>query len=169
MEQLQLLPDLLDFNLKIVFVGYNPSLRSAEVGHNFAGPSNRFWKILYQARITPRLYSYYEDGLLLELGFGLTNIVARPTKSAAEITREEFRTGRDLLKQKLVKFQPGTVCYVGSGVYKAFTGKERTAWGFQTVNCLPGINDFVAPNTSGLVRISLAEQTDIYTKLQASL
>jgi len=164
-----LLPDLLDYNLKIIFVGYNPSIRSAEVGHNFAGSSNRFWKILYQVGLTPRLYSFTEDRLLLQLGYGLTNIVARPTKSAAEIKREEYQEGRELLYQKLLKYQPRYVCYVGAGVYKAFTGQEKTVWGFQTVNHLPGIRDFVAPNPSGLVRMTLAEQTAIYAELRASL
>lgn len=159
------MPDLLTDGLKVVFVGYNPSLKSAELGHNFASPSNRFWKVLFRAGLTPYQFNYAEDGLLQALGYGMTNIVSRPTKTAAEISKVEFQQGREILAQKLLKYQPEIVSYVGAGVYRAFTGKEKTAWGFQTVGYLPGIKDFVAPNTSGLVRMPLAEQVAIYRKL----
>lgn len=163
------MPDLLTYGLKVVFVGYNPSPRSAELGHNFAGHSNRFWKILYLAGLTTYQFSYSEDGSLLELGYGMTNIVSRPTKSVAEIRKEEFQQGREILTKKLLEFRPKIVCYVGAGVYKALSGKEKTIWGFQTVSYLPGIIDFVAPNTSGLVRIPLAEQVAIFAELRSAL
>ena len=81
-------------NLKILFVGFNPSIRSSATGHHFANPNNRFWRILHDAGLTPRKYDAAEDGKLLELGMGITNIVARPTKAADEITREEYKDGK---------------------------------------------------------------------------
>jgi len=72
------LPDYLRPGLELVLVGINPGLRSAEVGHHFAGPTNRFWDLLYDSGITPRRLSYEEDSLLLDFGIGITNIADRP-------------------------------------------------------------------------------------------
>ena len=80
----QPLPDHLRPGLRILFVGFNPGLHSVRVGHHYAGPSNRFWALLHRAGLTPRLFEPREDGLLPQLGYGLTNIVDRPTRSAAE-------------------------------------------------------------------------------------
>ncbi|MHB1421051.1 MAG: mismatch-specific DNA-glycosylase, partial [Bacillota bacterium] len=93
------IPDYLRLGLDILFVGYNPSILSGKSGHHYANPRNRFWQILNEAGLTPRKYRPEEDQYLLELGYGLTNIVARPTRSAAEITREEYAQGRQLLAQ----------------------------------------------------------------------
>lgn len=164
-----LLPDLLKPDLAVIFVGFNPSLRSARLGHHFAGRSNRFWKILYLAGLTDRLLAYQEDGRLLDYGYGLTNIVSRPTQRADEITSEEYREGRRILREKIGLYQPRIVCYVGAGVYKAFTAKEKKVWGYQETSVIPGSRDFVAPNTSGLVRLALEEQVKIYRQLRNSI
>jgi len=81
--------DHLKEDLTILFVGFNPSIRSGELGHHYANPNNRFWKILFEAGLTPRKYEAAEDAKLLEIGYGFTNIVERPTKAADEITKEE--------------------------------------------------------------------------------
>lgn len=158
-------PDILRIGLKIVFVGYNPGIRSGETGHHFANPTNRFWKILYETGLTARLYTPAEDGLLLELGYGLTNIVPRCTRAAADIKPEEFARGRSELLQKLHIYKPRVVCLVGKGVYQAYSGKRSASWGFQADNIIPGIKDFVAPNTSGLVRMKLDQLAAIYRML----
>lgn len=152
--------------LNIVFVGYNPSLRSGETGHHFANATNRFWKVLYLAGLTPREYKPQEDALLLELGYGLTNIVARPTRAAADITRPEYQAGRLILKNKLELYQPNTVCFVGKGVYQEYSGQRQAAWGFQPRPSIAGVQDFVAPSTSGLVRMPLEELLKIYRQLR---
>jgi len=58
------LPDRLAPDLKILFVGINPGLRSASLGHHYAGHSNRFWKLLYEANLVPEPLTYREDGRL---------------------------------------------------------------------------------------------------------
>jgi TDG/mug DNA glycosylase family protein len=152
-------------NLKILFVGFNPSIRSSETGHHFANPNNRFWRILYEAGLTPRKFAASEDDQLLELGFGITNIVSRPTKAAAEIGKEEYLEGREILKRKIAKLKPKIVCYVGKGVYLEFSGRKKAPWGIQEEAVVPDTIDFVAPSTSGLVRMPLEETTAIYKKL----
>lgn len=166
MEQLfNEIPDHLRKNLYIVFVGFNPSLKSAETGHHYANPNNRFWKVLYESGLTPRKYSPYEDFKLLDLGYGFTNIVARPTKTAAEITKEEYKKGSEILREKLMFYRPRMVCFVGKGVYEQYSGRKKVDWGKQPEETIPGIIDFVAPSTSGLVRMKVDEMIAIYKEL----
>lgn len=159
------IPDHLRKNLDIVFVGFNPSLKSAETGHHYANPNNRFWKVLYESGLTPRKYSPYEDFKLLDLGYGFTNIVARPTKTAAEITKEEYKKGSEILQEKLMFYRPRMVCFVGKGVYEQYSGRKKVDWGKQPEETIPGIIDFVAPSTSGLVRMKVDEMIAIYKEL----
>lgn len=161
----KLVSDYLQPGLRIVFVGFNPSLRSAEVGHHYASPSNRFWTILYKAGLTDRIYLPEEDYLLLEKGYGFTNIVERPTRSAADIGRDEYRAGRRELKRKIQTYQPQLVCYVGKGVYQEYSGKRQITWGLQADSVVKEVKDFVAPSSSGLVRMPLDEVVSIYSKI----
>ncbi|MBM7662511.1 TDG/mug DNA glycosylase family protein [Bacillus mesophilus] len=163
--ELNPIPDHLAHNLNIVFIGFNPSIRSGETGNHFSNPSNRFWKILHESGITPRLYTTNEDRDLLKLGYGLTNIVERPTKEALEITKEEYEEGRQLLKQKLSKYKPKVACYVGKGVYQEFSKQKKIKWGAQPESMVEGVIDFVAPSSSGLVRMRLDEIVSIYKQI----
>lgn len=160
------IPDHLREGLDILFVGYNPSLRSAETGHHYANPSNRFYKLLHLAGLTPRLYKPDEDAALLELGYGFTNIVSRPTKAADEITKEEYEQGRGALRRKIETYRPHTVCFVGKGVYEQYSGRRSAAWGFQPEPVVAGVRDFVAPSSSGLVRMRLEEMAAIFRRLR---
>ena len=161
------IPDHLQEGLRVVFVGFNPSLRSGETGHHYANPNNRFWTILHQAGLTPRKYRPEEDRQLIELGYGLTNIVARPTRAAAEISPEEYEQGRQELLEKIRRFRPRVVCFVGKGVYEQYSGRKNISWGVQAEGKVPGVKEFVAPSSSGLVRMSLPEVVAIYRELRA--
>lgn len=158
--------DHLQKNLQIVFVGFNPSLKSGETGHHYANPNNRFWRILFEAGLTTRLFSPNEDNKLLGQGMGLTNIVSRPTKSADEITKEEYKEGRRELKEKIEHYRPAIVCYVGKGVYQEFSKRKQVQWGLQSQSVVEGVLDFVAPSSSGLVRMKLEEIVEIYRQLK---
>lgn len=152
-------------DLKILFVGFNPSIRSSETGHHFANPNNRFWRILFEAGLTPRKFDSVEDYKLLELGMGLTNIVARPTKAADEITKEEYKEGKEILRKKIEQLKPIVVCFVGKGVYQEYSGVKNVPWGKQENAVVSGTIDFVAPSSSGLVRMRLDEIVEIYKQL----
>ncbi|WP_203334574.1 G/U mismatch-specific DNA glycosylase [Planococcus beigongshangi] len=166
---MQSIPDHLSPNLKILFVGFNPSIRSSETGYHYANPSNRFWKILYEAGLTPRKMLPEENSQLLELGFGLTNIVARPTKEAVEISKDEYQIGAEKLKKKISRYQPQAVCFVGKGVYQQYSRKRQVSWGEQAEPVIPGIVEFVAPSSSGLVRMKVNEIVEIYRGLHKYL
>lgn len=162
---LQPISDHLKEGLFILFVGFNPSIRSSETGHHYANPNNRFWTILYKAGLTPRKFSSEEDGMLLEYGYGFTNIVSRPTKTAEEITKEEYKKGREELRQKIKYFKPKVVCFVGKGVYQQYSGRQKVSWGLQEESVVEGTLDFVAPSSSGLVRMKLDDIVSIYADL----
>lgn len=163
------IPDHLDHGLSVLFIGFNPSLQSGEVGHHYANPRNNFWRILYHAGLTPRLYDATEDGELLRIGYGFTNIVARPTRGAENITREEYNEGRDILRSKLSLYLPQVACYVGKGVYTELSRRTQVEWGFQEESVVDGVQDFVAPSSSGLVRMPMSEIVGIYKQLNETL
>jgi TDG/mug DNA glycosylase family protein len=157
------IPDHIREGLSILFIGFNPSIRSGETGHHYANPSNRFWRILHQAGLTSRLYKPNEDDELLRLGYGFTNIVPRPTLTAAEITAEEYAEGRAALRRKIETYRPQVACFVGKGVYEQYCGKRKGIdWGAQKEPVVPGIVEYVCPSSSGLVRMKLEEMVAIF-------
>jgi TDG/mug DNA glycosylase family protein len=101
------------------------------------------------------------------MNYGLTNIVSRPTVGAADITREEYRAGREELKRKIVINKPRIVCFVGKGVYQEYSSQRQIDWGVQERPVVPGTIDFVAPSSSGLVRMKLEEIVAIYRELNS--
>ena len=143
------LPDYLRPGLSLILVGINPGLRSAAVGHHFAGRNNRFWQLLHESGLTPHRLTYEEDARLLELGIGLTNIAARPTRSSGDLSREDFERGRRALARKVARFRPYCVGFVGLTAYREFKGgRARVRRGFQE-NPIEGAEVFVLPNPSG--------------------
>ncbi|SMC95837.1 mismatch-specific DNA-glycosylase [Sporomusa malonica] len=157
--------DIIDHNLKILFIGFNPGRRSAETGHHFAGHSNKFWRLLAAAGLTPYQFKPEEDSKLLTVGIGITNIVARPSRAAEEITKEEYRAGREILKEKLIAYKPQIACFAGVGVYKEFAGRTRVTCGMQPISVISGVTDFVVPSPSGLTRILFNDQLAYYQEL----
>src|SRR5690242_12777551 len=117
--------------LKVLFVGINPGLRSAEVGHNFARPGNRFWGALHASGFTPRRLAPEEDVTLPEYGLGITNIAPRPTRAASELTREELRAGAAELERLVAELQPRLVAIVGVTAYRTAFGRRDAALGLQ--------------------------------------
>jgi len=158
-------PDHLDDGLSILFIGFNPSLQSGETGHHYANPRNNFYRILHRSGLTPRLYDASEDQDLLKLGYGFTNIVARPTRGVDDIKRQEYAEGREILRRKLRQYLPRIACFVGKGVYTEYSRRSKVDWGFQPDPVIPEIHEFVAPSSSGLVRMPMEEIVGIYRQL----
>lgn len=159
------LPDHLKPGLKVVFIGFNPGERSAQVGHYYAYPGNRFWWLLWQVGLTDRLLTPAEDLLLPQYGYGLTDLVDRPSKSSADLAGWEMRTGREGLVAKLVHFRPAIACYNGKGIYRALTGRKRVEYGSQPESVVPGVHDFVAASPSGRSREPMAVKLGLYREL----
>ena len=117
------LPDYLEMNLDIVFVGINPSLMAAHRGRYYAGPGNHFYKLLHESRLTSRCLSYEEDHKLLQFRIGLTNIVARATKSSADLKRTEIKEGSKIVEEKLKFYKPKIAVFNGKCIYEVFANK----------------------------------------------
>lgn len=162
---MQEVADIIAPNLKILFIGYNPGVRSAETGHHFAGYSNRFWKLLNAAGFTPVQLKPEEDRRMLQYGYGITNIVARPSRTAAEITKDEYRAGRLMLREKLELYKPFFACYAGIGVYREFSQAKTLVCGLQEKSVAAGVRDYVVPSPSGLNRMLFSEQLKYYQEL----
>jgi TDG/mug DNA glycosylase family protein len=162
-------PDLIAPNLKLLFVGINPGLYSAAVGHHFARPGNRFWPTLHAAGFTPRLLDPSEERELLKLGYGITNVVARASARADELSREELIAGGEVLRKKLRKFGPKAVAIVGAGAYRAGFNAPKAAIGLQP-QPLEGATLWVLPNPSGLnANYQPADLKKIFTAVRQSL
>jgi len=144
------LPDRIGSRPRILFVGINPSLRSAEVGHHFASPGNPFWRLLYAARLIPAALTYRDDVRLPSYGLALTNIVPRATRAASELTRAEYTAGRARLARSIARVKPRTVAFVGVTVYRAFFGAAATAGAGAKPQRIGAARVFVLPNPSGL-------------------
>ncbi len=143
------IPDVIAPGLTVLFVGINPGLYSAAVGHHFARPGNRFWPALHGSGFTPRILGPEEDGFLLEWGLGITNLVERATVSAAELGPDELRNGARLLEEKVARFGPRWTAFVGIGAYATAFGRRGVVVGRQR-EAIAGSRIWVLPNTSGL-------------------
>ena len=135
--------------LRVLFVGINPSLRSAEVGHHFARPGNRFWPTLHAAGFTPRRLRPDEDAELPAHGIGVTNIAVRPTRAAAEITPAELRAGALELERTVRLHEPRLVAIVGLTAYRTAFARPHAVMGLQPDE-IGGRPVWVLPNPSGL-------------------
>lgn len=142
-------PDLIAPNLRILFVGINPGLYSAAVGHHFARPGNRFWPTLHRAGFTPRRLAPEEERQLLELGYGISNLVARATATADELSAEELRTGGRTLEEKVQRHRPAWLAFCGITAYRQAFARPKAVLGPQP-QTLADARVWVLPNPSGL-------------------
>jgi TDG/mug DNA glycosylase family protein len=143
------IPDALAPGLRIVFVGINPGLYSGATGHHFARPGNRFWKALHAGGLTPRVLRPDEERELLALGLGITNIVARSTAAAAELSAEELRAGARTLERKLRRTKPAFAAFLGLGAYRTALERPRAVVGEQPER-IGDTRIWLLPNPSGL-------------------
>lgn len=163
------LPDIIAPNLHVLFCGINPSLYSAAVGHHFARPGNRFWKSLYAAGFTDRLYHPSEDQQLLQLGYGLTNIAPRATARADELKPEELLEGKRKLVVKLQAYQPRVLAVLGISAYRVAFDRPKAIMGNQNEQVHQTLI-WVLPNPSGLnAHYQLADLQRVYGELYSKI
>jgi TDG/mug DNA glycosylase family protein len=141
--------DVIAAELWVLFVGINPSLYSAAVGHHFARPGNRFWPTLYGAGFTDRLLAPAEERQLLERGYGITNMVNGATAQAAELTQKDLANGIRQLEKKVARFRPRSVAFLGISAYQLAWDPRANSVGPQKTS-FGGARVWVLPNPSGL-------------------
>jgi TDG/mug DNA glycosylase family protein len=143
------IPDVVADGLSVLFAGINPGLWSAATGHHFARPGNRFWPALHASGFTPRLLLPEEQGTLLDLGLGITNVCARATARADELSRDELVHGGEVLREKVRLRRPRWLAVVGVTAYRTAFGNRRATVGPQPER-LGETGVWVLPNPSGL-------------------
>jgi TDG/mug DNA glycosylase family protein len=157
--------------VRVLFVGINPGVRSALTGHHFAGFSNRFWKLLFDAKLVPEPIAFQDDDRLPEWGYGITNIVSRPTPGIDSLDPAEYVAGRVTLRAKIRRRRPAVVALVGVTVYRAmFPGRKGpVALGLQEERIGDSLV-FVLPNPSGRnANFSYAEMRRAFSRLRSLL
>ena len=148
-DSLPPLRDRVEPGVRVLFVGINPGIRSAETGHHFAGYSNRFWKLLSAARLVPEPVTFLDDDRLGEWGFGITNLIARATPGIDTLERAEHARGERVLRRKVRRWKPEIVAFVGVSLYRfVFDKRGPVALGPQN-ETFEGARVFVLPNPSG--------------------
>lgn len=137
--------------VRILFVGINPGLRSAQTGHHFAGYSNRFWRLLFESKLLSEPLTYQDDWRLPDWGLGLTNIIQRPSAGIDALKPSEYAAGRKRLAAKVQRYRPDAVTLLGVTIYRTLFPEYRTgriSLGLQA-KTLVGRPVFVLPNPSG--------------------
>ena len=144
------LRDRITPGVRVLFVGINPGIRSSLTGHHFAGFSNRFWKLLYAAKLVPEPMTYEDDDRLPEWGYGITNIVPRPTPGIDTLKPEEYVAGRARLRAKVRRYKPRVVAMVGVTVFRAMFPERKGVVNVGLQEERVGESAvFVLPNPSG--------------------
>jgi TDG/mug DNA glycosylase family protein len=171
------LKDRIEPGVRVLFVGINPGVRSALTGHHFAGPSNRFWKLLWESGLVPERISYPDDVRLPGWGYGITNLVPRPSPGIDDLKPVEYVAGWKALERKIRRFRPQVAALVGVTLYRAILplvdptarrarGPLVTVIGLQPLQ-IHGAQVFVLPNPSGRnANFSYAEMLDAFRSLQ---
>jgi TDG/mug DNA glycosylase family protein len=160
------IPDVIAPGLRVLFSGINPSLYSAATGHHFARPGNRFWRTLHAAGFTPRQLAPAEQRGLLEHGLGITNLVARATAQASELSPAELVAGRGRLAAKVRRLRPAVVAVLGVEAYRRAFARPHAALGPQPEG-LAGAALWVLPNPSGLnAHYQLRDLVALYRRLR---
>jgi double-stranded uracil-DNA glycosylase len=174
------LTDRIEPCLRVLFVGINPGVRSALTGHHFAGFSNRFWKLLWESGLLPDDITFEQDWRLPEFGYGVTNLVARPSPGIDDLKPAEYVEGWKTLDRKIRRYRPEIVALVGVTLFRAIEPliagevdrKTRAAMRSRVIEpglqpaTVHGARIFVLPNPSGRnANFSYAEMLDAFRAL----
>jgi double-stranded uracil-DNA glycosylase len=175
------LRDRIEPGVRVLLVGINPGVRSAQTGHHFAGYSNRFWRLLHESGLVPEPITYRDDRRLPEWGFGVTNLVPRPSPGIDDLSPREYVEGWTALDAKIRRFRPQVVALVGVTLFRAILplieldpGTRRLRAKAGAVGEQPyvvhGARVFVLPNPSGRnAHYSYAEMLDAFKRLRTSV
>jgi TDG/mug DNA glycosylase family protein len=148
-------PDLVGPGLKLLFVGINPGLWTAATSTHFAHPGNRFYPALRMAGVIERDIdrgvgmSDADRTHLIERGIGITNVVARATSKASELSVAELRAGGTRLRVFVREHTPRVVALAGITAYRAAFGDTKAQLGRQP-DLFEGAELWIVPNPSGL-------------------
>ena len=142
------LPDIIAPRLAVLFCGINPGMLAAATGHHFAGRANRFWRVIHLAGFTPQEIQPENDRQILQYHCGLTSVVNRPTARADQLSSEDFKAAAAAFEQKIARYKPRYVAFLGKAAYSALSDQREIHWGLQAAT-IQGSAICVLPNPSG--------------------
>lgn len=171
------LPTYIRRDLIVLFCGINPGRVSATAGYHYANPANLFWRGLYEGGLTPRQLKPEETASLLDYGYGITDLVSRPTRSSSDLKEEDFAQGGAQFSRMVGVYRPRVICFNGITAFRHATGrkKEPIQLGLQPDRFFgqadwPGSYVFVIPSTSGAnASFSREERLAMFAELSAFL
>ena len=162
-------PDILARGLDVIFCGLNPASSAAAAGHNFSNGTNRFWTVLHLAGFTDVRLRPQDERRLLEYGCGITAVVRRATKRAAEVSPEEFRQARPGFEARMRRYAPRAIAFLGKRALSAMIGRPDIEWG-RLPKEFAGTMAWILPNPSGLNRaFTLNALVRAYSELRIAL
>ncbi len=162
------IPDVIAPDLRVLFCGINPGLWSAATGHHFARPGNRFWPALHRGGFTPYQFDPAEQDQLPALGLGITNVVARGSARADELSTAELVAGGALLRERVVAFRPAWLAVLGVVAYRSAFPRPKAVVGPQP-DRIADTSVWVLPNPSGLnAHYSLDRLAEEFAALHAA-
>ncbi|XP_065176788.1 G/T mismatch-specific thymine DNA glycosylase-like [Sycon ciliatum] len=163
------LPDYLAPNLDVIFIGINPGVVSAARGHHYFNPTNHFWPLMFQSGLIDERMTAKEDAQCLAKGFGLTNMVARTSHAASDLSRSELKDGAKDTVSMLQELRPKVACFNGKGIYETFSGTKKCTLGRQE-KCISDTDVvvYVMPSTSARAAQfpSVASKLRFFTELK---
>lgn len=164
------LGDRVALPIHVLFVGINPGVRSALTGHHFAGYSNRFWKLLHESGLVPERLRPEDDVRLPEWGYGITNLVPRPTAGIDTLRADEYAAGLRTLRRKVRRWQPRIVAFVGVTLFRFVFGRRDALPLGPQPEAFEKARTFVLPNPSGRnANYSYAEMLRAFIALRQTL
>src|SRR5204862_6166685 len=163
-----MLRDCVRPGVRVLFVGINPGVRSAAIGHHFAGYSNRFWKLLHESGLVSERIGTTDDERLPEWGFGITNLIARMTPGIDTLRPDEYVAGLRTLRRKVRRWKPAIVAFVGVSLYRAIFGQKGPVTLGPQPDTFDGARVVVLPNPSGRnANFTYAEMLTAFKTLDA--
>jgi len=144
------LPDKIPKQVHTLFIGVNPGVRSARIGHYYAGHSNYFWKLLFNSGIWPKRITTEDDDAVTTGGFGFTDTCKRPTPGTGALKKIDFAASRNHVSKVVKKHKPNLVVFVSKTAVRAYLGSRSKVirYGVQEWD-IEGSRVFVVPSTSG--------------------
>jgi double-stranded uracil-DNA glycosylase len=143
----EVLRDVLEPGLRVVFCGTAAGTASAKAQAYYAGPGNAFWQALHQTGLTPLELVPAEFERLPEFGIGLTDICKVSYGSDAEVG-SEFDVGG--LQEKIAAAEPGYLAFNGKNAARGALERD-VIYGPQD-ETIGGTPIWVLPSTSGRAR-----------------
>jgi len=144
----EVLPDVLEPGLRVVFCGTAVGATSARVRAYYAGPGNQFWRVLVKVGLTPRVLSPHEFWELPKCGIGLTDLAKQTSGSDADVSASEFDV--DATREKIEMFAPKALAFNGKRAAEVFFS-SAVEYGRQGQST-GGTAVFVLPSTSAAAR-----------------